>query len=108
VKNKLASIISPLSVEEFFKYYKSNTQIAVHDLKESISDLVDLPFLKSLEDLYDYWPKQVDSYMPGIADEVNSTTTSVTRARELFKEGRALLFNDADTTSPYYNNGHKA
>ena len=70
-----------------------------HDLEESTSELTELPFLKSLEDLFKFWPKDVDCYLPGIADEVNSITTSVEAARELFKEGRGLIFNDADTES---------
>jgi len=99
MKNALTSLIKPRTKSEFLKYYRDNTPMVSHDLGESTSELTELPFLKSLEDLFQFWPKKVDCYLPGIADEVNSITTSVETARELFKEGRGLIFNDADTES---------
>jgi 50S ribosomal protein L16 3-hydroxylase len=97
--NALISLITPSTKSHFFKYYRENTPMVSHNLAESTSEITELPFLNSLEDLLDFWPKTVDCYLPGIADEVNSITASVERARELFKEGRGLIFNDADTES---------
>jgi len=99
MKNALTSFIKPRTKTEFLKYYRDNTPMVSHELGDSISELIDLPFLQSLEDLLTFWPKTVDCYLPGIADEVNSVTTSTQSARELFKEGRGLIFNDADTES---------
>lgn len=99
MKNALTSLIKPKTKSEFLKYYRENTAFASHDLSESAAELTELPFLKSLEALFNFWPKTVDCYLPGIADEVNSITTSIETARELFKQGRGLIFNDADTES---------
>ena len=99
MKNALTSFIKPRTKSEFLEYYRDNTPVVSHDLFESTSELTDLPFLKSLDDLLKFWPKPVDCYLPGIADEVNSITTSTDEAKKLFKEGRGLIFNDADTES---------
>lgn len=99
MKNTLSSLIKPRTKPEFLKYYRDNIPMVSHELGGVTSELTELPFLKSLEDLLQFWPKKVDCYLPGIADEVNSITTSVEAARELFKEGRGLIFNDADTES---------
>jgi len=99
MKNALTSLIKPRTKSEFLKYYRKNTPMVCHDLGESASELTELPFLKSLEDLLQFWPKQVDCYLPGIADEVNAITTSTETARELFKKGSGLIFNDANTES---------
>lgn len=99
MKNALTSLIAPKTKSEFLEHYRTNTPMVSHDLNDSISELTELPFLRSLEHLLDFWPKTVDSYLPGIADEVNSISTSPQEARKLYKEGRGLLFNDADTES---------
>jgi 50S ribosomal protein L16 3-hydroxylase len=99
MKNPLISLIKPKTKTEFLKYYRENTPMVSHDLGDSISEITELPFLKSLEDLLEFWPKSVDYYLPGVADEVNSKTTSTQMAAELYKSGSGLIFNDADTES---------
>jgi 50S ribosomal protein L16 3-hydroxylase len=99
MEDALNSLITPNTKAEFLKYYRDNKPLVTHNLTGSVSELTELPFLNSIEDLLDFWPKSVDCYMPGIADEVNSITTTTKNARELFKEGRGLIFNDADTES---------
>jgi 50S ribosomal protein L16 3-hydroxylase len=101
MKNALNALITPRTKPEFLKYYRDNTPMVSHGLSDSeeVSEILELPFLKSLEDLLQFWPKEVDCYLPGVADEVNSLTTSVEKAGELFKEGSGLIFNDADTES---------
>jgi len=99
MKNALMSLIKPKTKAEFIQYYKNNEPMAVHNLGESTEELTELPFLKSIDSLFKFWPKTVDCYQPGIADEVNSVTTSVVKSQELFKQGRGLIFNDADTES---------
>jgi 50S ribosomal protein L16 3-hydroxylase len=99
MKNALINLIQPNSKSIFLEHYKSNTPMVVHGLDSSIAEITELPFLNSIEDLLEFWPKSIDCYQPGVADEVNSITTSTKIARELFKEGRGLIFNDADTES---------
>jgi len=99
MKNALTSLIGQRTKSEFLQFYRNNIPILSHDLGNAISEITELPFLNSLEDLLEFWPKEVDSYLPGIADEVNSVSTSTEQARRLIKEGRGLIFNDADTES---------
>ena len=99
MKNALTSLIKPRTKSEFLKYYRDNTPMVSHDLGESTSELTELPFLKSLDDLFQFWQKKVDCYLPGIADEVNTVSASSKKAHDLFKEGRGLIFNDVDTES---------
>ena len=73
--------------------------MVAHDLGDAVAELTELPFLKSLDALFQFWPKDVDCYLPGVADEVNSVTTSVEAAGDFFKDGSGLIFNDADTES---------
>ncbi len=95
----LSQLIHSKTKSEFLDSYKANEPVVVHKLGDIAKELIELPFLQSLESLFNFWPKTVDGYQPGIADEVNSKTTSVSEARELFKQGRGLIFNDADTES---------
>jgi 50S ribosomal protein L16 3-hydroxylase len=104
MKNALNSLIKPSNKSDFLKCYRDNIPMVSHNLSDSISELTELPFLNSLEDLLQFWPKGVDCYMPGIADEVNSFTTSPENALNLFKEGSGLIFNDADTESEILKN----
>jgi 50S ribosomal protein L16 3-hydroxylase len=99
MKNALTSLIAPITKTEFLKFYLDNKPVVNHDLADSIDELTELPFLKSIDDLLEFWKKPVDCYKPGIADEVNSLTTSTQKAKELFSQGSGLIFNDADTES---------
>lgn len=99
MKNALNTLIMPNGKSEFLKCYRANIPLVNHNLDDSINELTDLPFLNSLEDLIKFWPKTVDCYMPGVADEVNSVTTSKEEALKLFSKGSGLIFNDADTES---------
>lgn len=99
-KMALESFISPISKEEFIELYRKNEPLVSHGKKEGTSEITQLPFLQSIENLLDFWQKTVDCYLPGIADEVNSITISTQEAREYLKKGSGLIFNDADTESP--------
>lgn len=99
MKTALTALIKSKTKSEFLENYRNNIPVVSHDLGEAIAEITALPFLKSLDDLFQFWPKEIDCYLPGVADEVNSITTSVDAARELFKEGSGLIFNDADTES---------
>lgn len=84
---------------EFLANYQSNIPVIAHEIQSDVMELSQLPFLKSLDSLLKTWPVQVDAYLPGIADEVNSKSVSVTEAKTLFASGSGLLFNDANNHS---------
>jgi 50S ribosomal protein L16 3-hydroxylase len=79
---------------------KTNTPLILHNIDENIHELTQLPFLKSLENLIHAWPLPVSAYLPGIADEVNSTKIPVDQAKEYFNKGSGLCFDDANNISP--------
>ncbi len=97
MKQPLSALIRPHSKSDFFDHYESNTPLVVHELGDSIHELTALPFLESLETVLASWPKKVDAYLPGIADEGNSTevTTEVRfLRRDSIHELTALPFLD--------------
>ncbi len=100
MKNCLESLIYPKSKADFMKSYESNSPFVTHNLKDSIKDLTDLPFLKSIDDLLKSWPKEVDVYSAEVSDETGAVKSSTEEARKMFAQGRGLLFNDANTISP--------
>ncbi|MBT3980371.1 MAG: hypothetical protein HOE90_03410 [Bacteriovoracaceae bacterium] len=100
MKKSLEAIIGPLTSSEFIVSYKSNTPVVVHNIGDNIKELCELPFLRSFESMFNFWPKIVVAYLSGLADEVNSKEVSVIESMELFKQGRSLLFNDANDVSP--------
>lgn len=74
--------------------------MVIHGLSESVSELFELSFLKSLDELIKFWPGNVVSYRPGIADEENSEEIELSEAKSRFESGMGLLFNDANRFSP--------
>jgi len=99
MKQPLRSLIDHFSRSEFFEHYDGNTPFVVHDLGESIRELTELPFLDSLGTLLAIWPKTVNAYLPGVADEANSKEISTEEALEHFEDGTGLFFDDIDTIS---------
>lgn len=97
--NALEALIAPKTKQQFLENYRKNSPMVSHNLRECTEEIEKLPFLKSIEELLAFWPKTVDCYLPGIADEVNSVTTSTDEALKLFHKGSGLIFNDADTES---------
>ena len=100
MKKSLQSLIYPYAASEFFEHYEGNIPLVIHDLGESIRELTALPFLASLETLLASWPKKVDAYLPGIADEDNAIEITTGEALTHFENGRGLLFNDINSISP--------
>lgn len=90
----LEALLCTLSQEEFFTYYKNGEPFALRNLEGPLSELVELPFLNSFDNLIKFWPDSVNAYLPGINDEVNSQQVKKETARELFKEGKGLFFDD--------------
>lgn len=90
----LESLISGLSLETFFKCYRSSEPLFIPAINGPSNELMNLPLLDSLESLISLWPEKINSYLPGIADEVNSQSFVKEEALELFKKGRGLFFDD--------------
>ena len=100
MRKALESLIYPKSKDEFFQSYEIDSPFVVHNLKDSISDLTELPFLKSLEHLISMWPQKVDVHLPKISDEASAAQVSTGDAIKMFENGMGLLFNDANLISP--------
>lgn len=100
MKTTLESLIHPFKPEDFFRAYNSNEPFVVHGLNESIKELIELPFLSSLEALLNSWPKDIQAHLPDVRDEASSIDTTAKDAQKLFDNKMGLLFNHADTISP--------
>lgn len=100
MKKTLTKLISPKSSQDFFKAYENNQHFVVHGLTSSVKELTELPFLKSLDDLLNSWPKDIQAHLPDVKDEASSIDTTSKDARKLFDNGMGLLFNYAETISP--------
>lgn len=96
----LETIIKPMSRTEFLANYLNNTPVITHGLLEHLDELTQLPFIKSLDSLFETWPTFVTAYMEGLADEANSQKVSTSEARELFQKGSGLCFDDANNFDP--------
>ncbi|MCO4792405.1 MAG: cupin-like domain-containing protein [Bacteriovoracaceae bacterium] len=104
MSNKLEALLGHLSKNEFDKHYKENKPFHIEGLDKSLSELKEIGFLKSLDDLLNFWPTQVEAMLPGICDEANTKIIDSNEARDSFKEGMSLLFNDANNLSPVLSN----
>ncbi|MFZ3229339.1 MAG: cupin domain-containing protein [Pseudobdellovibrio sp.] len=100
MKTTLSALIYPNKNSDFFKAYNKNQPFIVHNLKDSIKELMDLPFLSSLDSLLNSWPKSIQAHLPDVRDEASSIDTNPKDAKKLFENGMGLLFNQAHTLSP--------
>jgi 50S ribosomal protein L16 3-hydroxylase len=100
MRKVLEALISPKTKSEFLQSYENNIPFVVHGLKQTIRELTELPFLKSLDDLLNSWPQEVEVHLPKITDEANAIQTAAGDAKKMFENGMGLLFNDANNISP--------
>jgi 50S ribosomal protein L16 3-hydroxylase len=98
--NKLESLISPVSHVDFFKSYMSSESYVTHNLSESISELMSIDFLSSLDDLLSKWPFEVSVHLPELSDEASSISVQSADAFPYFNKKMSLLFNDVNRISP--------
>lgn len=91
---------SALTSKQFKEAYDKNSPFVVHNLKESIKPITELPFLESLESLLKVWTLPIQAHLPDIRDEVSSIDTTNKDAMKLFDNGMGLLFNEAHHLSP--------
>lgn len=96
----LETLFNTLSRDQFLQSYTSNTPVVSHGNLEKIQDLTSNKLLHSLDNLLEIWPHLVNSYLPGIKDEVNSIKLSTKDAKESYEKGRALFFDDVEINEP--------
>ena len=100
MKNGLAALISPYTAMEFITLYERSEPFLALPNKADIQELLELPFLASLEALLNTWPNTIQAHLPDVRDESSSIDTNAKDAVKLFQNGMGLLFNDAQTISP--------
>ncbi len=99
----LDQLFPSLGRHEFLERYLGNSPMVEHNHPYAES-LKELPFLTSVKGLIDQWPAEVNAYLKGTADEVNSTALAAPEAFELFqKEGSGLFFDDPNRFVPELN-----
>jgi 50S ribosomal protein L16 3-hydroxylase len=91
----LAALIDPHPLLELRDRIRRDQPFVVHGLRDSVAELLAIPFLGSLDTLLGSWPDQVQVLLPGIADEASTVMASPHDARKLFATGMGLLFNEA-------------
>ncbi len=96
----LAALIAPTAVEKFMTSSWPKEPFVVHGLGTSVQQLTDLPFLQSLDELLNSWPKLIQAHLPDVSDESSSIDVDTKGARKLFSNKMALLFNNAHEISP--------
>lgn len=96
----LSALVAPLTPDEFMQDAWPKEPFVVHGLDNSIQDLINLPFLRSLDALLNSWPFLVQAHLPDISDESSSVDATPKDARKLFSNRMPLLFNNVEKISP--------
>ncbi|MFZ4715825.1 MAG: JmjC domain-containing protein [Bacteriovoracaceae bacterium] len=100
MNSALLALIHPLTMTDFFTQYEKNEPLLIESNFKLHNDLLQLPFLWSLESMMLAWPNSVQVHLPDVRDEASSIETNTHRAKELFDDGMGLLFNEVQTISP--------
>lgn len=101
MKSGLAALVHPYSIGDFVASYEGQNPFVIHKgTDENIRELLELPFLSSLDALLNSWPLPIQAHLPDVRDEVSSIDTTARDARKLFDNGMGLLFNEAQLISP--------
>lgn len=87
----------------FITDYWPNEPFVIHGLTESIAELTEIPFLKSLSHLLNFWSDQISVHLPDASDESSAIQTNSENAAKLFNNKMALLFNHVHKKSPILN-----
>ncbi len=99
----LDQLFPSLGRHEFLERYLGNTPMVEHEHPHA-QKLRELPLLTSVENLIKEWPVQVNAYMKGTADEVNSAEVSAQEALHLYEtQGSGLFFDDPNRFLPELN-----
>jgi len=97
-KPGLTQLLRPRTPEEFFPQLQANQPFIV-DKVTALDALTTLPFLQSLQTLFQVWPYSVQAHLPEVADEASAIEVSTTDARKLFSNGMGLMFEHAERIS---------
>ena len=96
----LESLLSGLELKTFFSHYEKEESLYIPQISAQATELLELPYLGSINDLIHMWPEQINCYLPGLADEVNSNKISKEEAIHNYQEGRGLFFDDPNRFDP--------
>lgn len=94
-KPGLAALLHPHLISDFLPHLESGESFFVKRA-DAVNALAQLPILKSLPQLLETWPFQVQAHLPKVADEASAIDVSTTDARKLFENGIALMFDHAE------------
>ncbi len=85
-----------LSSMGLLEKYAANEAHMVSQIDPAVFDQIkSMPFLKSLDDLLQFWTGSVQVHLPDLRDEISSLDTTPQEARSFFDQGMGLLFNEA-------------
>ena len=96
----LNSFIHSDSSDSILSAYQQDRPFYCEDLSSSISDLTQIPFLKSLDTMLDNWSDEVHVHLPDAADEASAIKTNSKEARKLFRNGMGVRFSEVNKKSP--------
>lgn len=96
----LAALIHPHSVPQLRRSFDLDEPFVVHGVKDSISEILEIPLLASLEALLGAWPDRIEVHLPDVADEAHAITASPHDARKLFASGMGLMFDEVQRYAP--------
>ncbi|OUR96937.1 hypothetical protein A9Q84_11415 [Halobacteriovorax marinus] len=99
IEGKLKNLLCKEQISDLFHSYKENTPYFTNQLAAGVSELTSLPLLKSLDELLNIWPREIDVHLPDAQDEISSIKTTSTEAKQFHNNKMALLFNDANLQS---------
>jgi 50S ribosomal protein L16 3-hydroxylase len=98
IKPGLAALLHPTLTSDFLPHLELGESFFVKRA-DAVNVLAKLPNMKSLEQLLETWPFQVQAHLPKVADEASAIDVSTTDARKLFENGIALMFDHAERVS---------
>lgn len=96
----IAALVSEQNYESFLNQNWPDQPFIIHGLGESVRELTELSFLKSLDSLLNTWPFPVSAHLPDVRDESSAIDTTTENAKKLFSNHMGLLFNNVQRISP--------
>lgn len=91
----LETLIQEEKIESILESFTQQKELYVEEMFKTDDLIESLPYLSSVDDIFNWWQGSVDVYNSGIADEVNSSSLIKEKAKESYNKG-TVLFNDAN------------
>ena len=99
----LNNLFPELGRNEFLEFFLKDEPVVLHD-HPFVQEFKKLKYLSSVDSLIKSWPAEVNAYLKGTADEINSAPLSAQEAYELFQnEKSGLFFDDPNRFVPQFN-----